>query len=422
MHLARRPTYLDLFSGCGGLSLGFRQAGFQPLLAIDWDQAAVNCHNDNLRDGTGPSAIQADLSAYRAHSDVAALLDQHGIQPGQCDVLAGGPPCQSFSMVGRTKIRALMESNERLKDEWENITETRTSLFESYAVFLEYLTPRWFLFENVPAIRSHARFEQIMRRFLNLHDPSGRSVRYTIHAANYWASDYGVPQRRRRFLMVGYREDAGIPGWLRPTARPEVTVSAALSDLPTIEHGHTVHQSAYTMPPGSDYQKLMRTPGPDGDQTHLYNHISRRHNADDVALFARMAHGSKFSDAEVQQAMKEINPGHKLLKYSREKFQDKLHKLHPNRPSWTVTAHLQKDCYKFIHYDQARTVSVREAARLQSFPDWFVFPPSLGPAFRLIGNAVPPLLAQAFAESFRSSDPELHGGDAPNSQEQLTLV
>lgn len=410
MPLPRKPTYLDLFSGCGGLSLGFRQAGFEPLLAIDWDQAAVNCHNDNLGDLGGPCAIRHDLSSFQSHADVAALLAAHGIQPGDCDVLAGGPPCQSFSTVGRTKVRALMESSERLKDEWENITAIRTNLFEAYALVLEYLAPRWFLFENVPAIRSHARYKQIVERFTNLRSPSGEPLRYSIQAANYWASDYGVPQRRRRFLMVGYLEDAGIPGWIAPPRRQQVTVADALSDLPRIPHGHKAHQSAYTSAPVSEYQALMRRTGSNGQQTPLYNHISRSHNPDDVDLFSRMDPGAKFSDEAVQLAMRDVNPNHKLLKYSREKFQDKLHKLHPERPSWTVTAHLQKDCYKFIHYEQPRTVSVREAARLQSFPDWFVFPPSLGPSFRLIGNAVPPLLAQAFAESFRISDPELSAG------------
>jgi DNA (cytosine-5)-methyltransferase 1 len=106
--------------------------------------------------------------------------------------------------------------------------------------------------------------------------------------------------------------------------------------------------------------------------------------------------------------MREINPDHKLIKYSKDKFKDKLHKLDPKRPAWTVTAHLQKDCYKFIHHRQARTITVREAARLQSFPDWFLFEDlSMISAFRLIGEAVPPVFMRAFAESFVKADPWL---------------
>jgi DNA (cytosine-5)-methyltransferase 1 len=405
MALAASPTYLDLFSGCGGISLGFRKAGYQPLLAIDWDQAAVHCYNDNLSSNDRLLGVRRDLSMCRTHADVAELLDPFGIRPGSCDVLAGGPPCQSFSMVGRTKVRALSESSEALRAQWDDITETRTNLFEAYALFLEYLAPRWFLFENVPAIKSHRVFERIIERFNNLQSPAGARLGYVLHASNYLASDYGVPQQRRRFLMVGYKEDSGIRGWTPPKAGAKVNVSDAISDLPGVSCGHRIHRIAYEAEPQSEYQRLMRGPAPDRREYPLYNHITRTHNPDDVALFGRMRPGAKFSDDEVQQAMHDINPEHKLLKYAVDKFQDKLHKLDPDRPSWTVTAHLQKDCYKFIHYSQPRTVSVREAARLQSFPDWFVFPPSLGPAFRLIGNAVPPLLAQAFAESFRRCDP-----------------
>jgi transposase len=121
-----------------------------------------------------------------------------------------------------------------------------------------------------------------------------------------------------------------------------------------------------------------------------------------------MKPGGRFADPEVQSALIEINPEHKLRKYALDKFGDKLHRLDPSRPAWTVTAHLQKDCYKFIHHSQPRTITVREAARLQSFPDWFDFDDlKLGPAYRLIGNAVPPKLAQAFAQSFLEADPLL---------------
>lgn len=412
-----KPTYVDLFSGCGGLSLGFRKAGFKPLLAVDWDSSAVHCYNDNLKDESHHGAVQADLSAIRTHADVGTFLKEYGIQPGQCDVLAGGPPCQSFSVVGRTKVRALMESDERLKEEWERVTASRTMLFEAYALFLEYLAPRWFLFENVPAIRSHDVYRQIVSRFQRLRSPDGSVLRYVVDANSYWASDHGVPQHRRRFLMVGYRENAGIPGWVTPSPQGEINVDDALSDLPQIEHGAKLHRMDYGSVPRSSYQEEMRS-----GETNVYNHICRSHNPDDVALFGRMRPGARFSDPDVQSALVDINPEHKLLKYSVNKFQDKLHRLDPNRPAWTVTAHLQKDCYKFIHPSQPRTISVREAARLQSFPDSFVFPTVLGPAFRLIGNAVPPLLAHAFAESFRASDPEFGGKCLLSKPEQLQLV
>lgn len=422
MNSADQPTYLDLFSGCGGLSLGFRKAGFKPLLAVDWDDAAVHSYNDNLRDGDSGGAVKADLSQICTHEDVENFLRPYHIRPGDCDVLAGGPPCQSFSVVGRTKVRALMESDERLKQEWESKSRSRTMLFEAYALFLEYLAPRWFLFENVPAIRSHDVYQQIVDRFARLKSPDGVSVEYTITANNYWASDYGVPQQRRRFLMVGYRRDAEIPTWIPPVRRNVVTVDEAISDLPEIESGAQAHKICYISSPSSDYQHSMREAHPSADAPAVYNHICRTHNADDIALFSRMRSGAKFSDLDVQEAIRDINPQHKLLKYSVDKFRDKLHRLDPQRPAWTVTAHLQKDCYKFIHPSQPRTISVREAARLQSFPDWFVFPSVLGSAFRLIGNAVPPLLAYAFARSFLSSDPQFEAEALSGEESQMELV
>jgi DNA (cytosine-5)-methyltransferase 1 len=405
----RQPTYLDLFAGCGGLSLGFRQAGFRSLLAVDIDPQAVETYNFNFHE-SGPGAVQADLAALRSHDDVAAFLAEFGIGAADCDVLVGGPPCQSFSTVGRTKVRALMEADERMRERWEQQNALRTSLFEAYVLFLEYLQPRWFLFENVPAIRSHTAFHRIRDRFASLRTADGLELSYAIVPENYWASDFGVPQHRRRFLMVGHRTDAGIPHWVRPTKLKGPTVREALGDLPSVPSGHRQHQIPYDAQPNSEYQSLIRQK-PSGDACEfVFNHVGRSHNADDIELFRRMVPGAKFSDPEVQAELPRINPQHKLLKYSVEKFQDKLHKLDPSRPSWTVTAHLQKDCYKFIHYLDARTVTVREAARLQSFPDWFFFPTAMGTAYRLIGNAIPPLLAQAFAQSFHLSDAGLTSG------------
>jgi DNA (cytosine-5)-methyltransferase 1 len=354
--------------------------------------------------------VQADLAALKTHGDVAVFLTKYDIGEGDCDVLVGGPPCQSFSTVGRTKVRALMEGDERMRERWEQRNALRTSLFEAYVLFLEYLQPRWFLFENVPAIRSHDAFVRIQERFANLRTTSGRQLSYGITAENYWASDYGVPQHRRRFLMVGHRTDVGIAAWARPVRAVGPSVREALDDLPSVASGHKQRQIPHVTAPVSEYQVLMRCEPAGNSCKFVYNHVGRTHNADDVELFRRMAPGAKFSDPEVQAALPDINPNHKLLKYSVEKFQDKLHKLDPSRPSWTVTAHLQKDCYKFIHYEAARTITVREAARLQSFPDWFVFPDAMAPAYRLIGNAIPPLLAKAFAESFHASDPGLRCG------------
>lgn len=406
--IKRLPTFVDLFCGCGGLSLGFLKAGFRCLLAIDNNKQAVDCYNQNLKGENDYGATLEDLSRFRTRDDVLNFLHLHGMEPGSCDVLAGGPPCQSFSVVGRNKIRALMESGGDLKTYWAKKNQERTMLFEAYALFLEVLAPRWFLFENVPSIRSHETFPFILKRFQELYDDKVGLLDYEITHQNYLASDYGVPQNRRRFIMTGYREDLNIFHWDPPVKQPTLSVAIALDDLPSVPYGHRERDLPYDSIPHTPYQKAMRSGLPPASRHRIADHIGRWHNQDDLALFARMKPGARFADPEVQAAIVDINPEHKLRKYSADKFKDKLHKLDPNRPAWTVTAHLQKDCYKFIHHRQPRTITVREAARLQSIPDRFTFKDlSMIAAYRLIGNSVPPLLAHAFALSMLASDEKL---------------
>jgi DNA (cytosine-5)-methyltransferase 1 len=402
-----RPTYIDLFAGCGGASVGFHEAGFDCLLAVDWDQKAVDCYNENFPRRRGrTAAVRADLSKLSTRELVRDFLEENGVHEGCCDVIVGGPPCQSFSNVGQTKVKALTRTDERLRAEWDKTAQSRIMLYQVFALFVEVLAPRWILFENVPTIRSHDIYPKLVERFNGLETAEGAPLEYVFARENYWASDYGVPQRRRRFLMVGYRKDLGISTWQRPDKNPGPNVGDAIDDLPTVPAGFQNAVTAYDSPL-SDYQTLMRAHVPETEANIVTSHICRSHNPDDIELFRRMRQGARFSDEAVQEAIHAVNPEHKLKKYSSEKFQDKLHKLDPKKPAWTVTAHLQKDCYKFIHYRDARTITVREAARLQSFPDHFKLPTVMGVGFRVVGNAIPPLLAQAFARSFCKSDSQI---------------
>jgi DNA (cytosine-5)-methyltransferase 1 len=269
---------------------------------------------------------------------------------------------------------------------------------------VEVLQPDWFLFENVPSIRSHKSFCAIQRRFENLKATTGGCLDYEIHWGIFTAADFGVPQERNRFILIGKRKNHRAE-WVEPPTRDRLTVADAISDLPRIPAGHSFRQLAYRINRNSGFQKLMRSGWLEGEAKGLYDHVCRGHQDDDIQLFRRMEQGERFADQGVQQKLREINPKHHLLKYSTKDFVDKLHKLDNSRSAWTVTAHLQKDSYKFIHPSQGRTISVREAARLQSFPDWFRFSNiPMCAAFRLIGNAVPPLMAFSFAEQIASAD------------------
>lgn len=393
---------MDLFSGCGGISLGFARAGHKCVLAADNDAAAVATYNANFAGEAGHAAIIADLSTFRSKLDVAQFAKKNLERGAAVDILVGGPPCQSFSIVGRNKISALARADGNSDLYWQQRNKERTRLYEAYALAVEYFRPRFFVFENVPGIRSHAIFPQLISRFREIR-VGRKHERYHLHFDEYVAADYGVPQNRRRFVLVGELAQ-GEAKWSAPARRRRVTVEAALGDLPVANAGQRDAAVPYASKPRTAYQRRMREAGLTSVDT-VFNHVCRWHNADDVALFQRMSPGARFADSDVQQALKEINPNHKLLKYSNEKFKDKLHRLNPRRPAWTVTAHLQKDCYKFIHYSQPRTITVREAARLQSFPDSFIFNEvSMVTAFRLIGNAVPPLFAEAFARSLPFED------------------
>lgn len=339
---------------------------------------------------------------FRTKLDVAQFARKNLEHGAAVDILVGGPPCQSFSIVGRNKIRALARADGSAERYWQQRNKERTRLYEAYALAVEFFRPRFFVFENVPGIRSHAIFPHLINRFRDIRIGRKRE-RYHLHFDEFVAADYGIPQNRRRFVLVGELAQ-GEPKWNAPGRRRLVTVEEALGDLPVANAGQREAAIPYGSKPGTAYQRRMRAAAPTSVDV-VSNHVCRWHNPDDVALFGRMRPGARFADSDVQQALTEINPNHKLLKYSHEKFMDKLHRLDPMRPAWTVTAHLQKDCYKFIHYSQPRTITVREAARLQSFPDSFKFNEvSMVTAFRLIGNAVPPLFAEAFARSLPFED------------------
>lgn len=402
----RRPTFIDLFSGCGGASVGFLMAGFDCLLAVDNYLPAIDTYNRNLRGHRDRGCVGFDLSKIQTHADALAFLSSQGISPGDVDVVVGCPPCQSFSVAGINKIRALMDAGEDSKEYWREKNQHRNSLFEAVCLIVEVLGPRWVFFENVPAIRAHKVFPEFLRRFRSLKTQFGTELGYDHDQKLYMASDYGVPQARRRFVLVARREDVG--EWNFPQVGAEVLAGEALSDLPVLNNGERHEALPYATRAQNSFQVCMR----DGLFTphfgFCYDNHCRNQNMDDVELFRRMSPSARFADAEVQDALREVNPEHKLLKYSVDKFKDKLHRLDADRLAWTVTAHLRRDCYKFIHPWQPRTISVREAARLQSFPDWFRFDVlSMITSFEVIGNAVPPLMARAFANSIRAADPHI---------------
>jgi DNA (cytosine-5)-methyltransferase 1 len=363
-----RPTAIDLFSGAGGLSLGLRDAGFRVLVAADSDSAAVETHTANLG-GLGYVGDLSDPSDFLEH------LSAWGI--GTVDLLAGGVPCQPFSRAGRSKIRSLVEARVR------PMTDARVDLWQSFIAVVRKLKPRAVLLENVPDL---AQWDDgaVLIGFCE----SLRELGYRSQAKIVNAYDHGVPQHRSRLFVVGLKDSTFT--WPKASHKCP-TLWDAISDLPPVPPGHRDEKVAYAGPT-TPLQKRLRRGIRTRDRGWLWDHITRAVRPDDAEAFAALSEGGTYLDV----------PEH-LRRYRSDIFTDKYKRLARNELSRTITAHMAKDGYWYIHPLQDRTLSVREAARVQTFPDWFRFAGEPSHRYRQIGNAVPPLLAESIGRALRAS-------------------
>ena len=465
---------LDLFAGCGGISLGFSAAGFTIAGAVEFDPDAAASHGRNFHKGQAAHSQARDITKT-SPDQLAKDLDV-GPTAAAFDVLVGGPPCQAFARVGRPKLREVENHAEAFKH------DPRAQLYIDYLRYVEAFAPLAVVVENVPDVLNHGG-QNIAEEIADVLESKGYICRYTLMNAAF----YGVPQMRERMILIAYRgEIAKAVTFPEPThfidlppgyegtrsvalkflenhgaddahhyvhapkaARslpPAVTAEDALGDLPSIDARKLLKcgelrrgarrfdvPMPYGKEPHTAYAKLMRAwPGFEAP-TALADHVIR-YLPRDYQLFARMNPGDQYPQAyEHAMAMFEqhiaglakqgvmVKPGSKKYEeikasivppYDVGKFPNKWRKMWRDQPARTLMAHLGKDSYSHIHYDsdQARTISVREAARLHSFPDGFLFSGTMNPAFRQIGNAVPPLLAKAVAtqimKTLKQSDRE----------------
>jgi DNA (cytosine-5)-methyltransferase 1 len=379
------PTFIDLFCGGGGLSLGFQNAGFAPLLGIDNEPHSIDTHEKNFDTKT----LLVDLAKIKSVPDFI-----HGQNIPTPMILVGGPPCQGFSPVGKGKLRSLERNVEN---------DPRNRLYLRFRSFIKHLQPAFFVMENVPGLQSHKARGVQWKSFADKikHSLSLDGV-YTVDYQVLNAADFGVPQTRSRLFFIG--NCLGLPvEWPRPTTQNcPVTLRDAIGDLPYVPINHKEPEIEYTCTTPTAYQKLMRREMTGDIATKVFDHIVRAHRAEDPIVFAMLEPGQILRDIYDQV----VAGGFACAKYGIEKngekrFADKYKKLMFDKPSWTLTAHLAKDGYRYIHpnQEQGRSISVREAARIQSFPDHFRFSGTMMHQFRQVGNAVPPLLAQAIAEA-----------------------
>ncbi|MEO5375537.1 MAG: DNA cytosine methyltransferase [Alphaproteobacteria bacterium] len=451
-----KPTVFDMFSGCGGFSLGFQRAGFNILGGIDIDPEAAASHETNFRGVALPRKLE-DCGAYARDITSVQPLDLTGLfgpddGVDAVDVLIGGPPCQSYARVGRAKLREIADKPDAYK------VDPRGSLYLRYIEYVRRLAPLVIVMENVPDVLNYGG-HNIAEETANVLEDVGYECRYTLLNAVY----YGVPQMRERMFLIAYHRllqtDVRFPepthclelprGYLgtrqvalrrdqpphylsppstRPELEPAVTTKEALADLPRItdhrEGGYPPRNlrlgatRQYREGQPNAYGRQMRY-WPGFESTEVTCHVTRRLPRD-YRIFEQMKPGDEYPQALelakrlFEQHVEQLrragqNPGDVELDevrrkfvppYDAGKFPNKWRKMEADQPARTVMAHLGKDSYSHIHFDstQARTISVREAARLQSFPDGFVFAGAMNAAFRQIGNAVPPLLAWRIAE------------------------
>lgn len=368
----QRLLAADLFSGAGGLSLGLELAGIKVVVGCDINPEAVETHTHHF----AGASLSSDLGDPSVVAEIGETLRKADI-----DIIAGGPPCQPFSKAGRAKIRHRVQHH--LRDPYDE----RRDLWQSFVEVAEIAKPRAVIMENVPDMALDAEMF-ILRSIAKRLEDAGYSVDFRIVST----ADYGVPQFRQRLILVALRDRVEFT-WPQPTTT--TTVGQAIGDLPEVSGGWPdEHETSIGLPydrPLSDFQRRMRFDRP-VELGRVHDHYTRAVREDDLEAFKLMDSKTKYSDLPRE-----------LRRYRSDIFDDKYKRLDWDGLSRTITAHIAKDGYWYIHPRQHRTITVREAARIQTFPDGFRFAGRPTAAFRQIGNAVPPFLGEALGNAVRSS-------------------
>lgn len=356
----KQYNVIDLFCGCGGFSKGFEEAGFNVCFGIDlWNDATIT-YKKNF-----PNAVVLNEDIQKVSGK--QILDMCGMNAGEVDVIIGGPPCQGFSVSGK-----------RMLD------DERNKLYKSFVELVAEIKPKMFVMENVPGLIrlfNGQVGEQVIEDFTNI----GFTVKHRILSADH----YGVPQQRKRVFFVGVNNEifANPDCYVYPTPftgigdlMPAITSKDAISDLDFVPDNEVLGENIpYALPPQNDYQRMMRE-----GSLSILNHSITLHNAKTKEIIAMVPDGGNYKDLP-----KEL--------WSTRKVHIAWTRMDSKRPCFTIdTGHNHH-----FHYRANRVPTVRESARIQSFPDKFEFIGIKTSQLKQVGNAVPPLLAKALAESIK---------------------
>jgi DNA (cytosine-5)-methyltransferase 1 len=371
----RSLTHVDLFCGAGGFSAGFAKEGYRTLLAVDSSSTVCETFRLNHPDVPDGNVINQDLHETPPELVISRATHwKRQISRGRVDVLTAGIPCQGFSKAGYRS---------RPKMKYDPGRDPRNQLYESVIEWTEYLTPRYVIIENVPDIRSAAGSDGTILEAV------GRAFRNIGYEASYDtvnAFDFGVPQIRRRFILIASHPSMPVvtPEDLYQFDMQGGTLMSSIGDLPPTEPGR-----------GQWYCKV--------NGRVVTGHVARYHNEDDLEILEALEPGESYVNfvSRRRDIIERRRRRGKHAVYSTRSFSDKFHKLQPDKPSRTIVAHLQRDGNGYIHPAQTRSITPREAMRLQGFDDDFVVCGSRGSQFIQIGNAIPPPLARAIARTLR---------------------
>ena len=379
---SNKPTLVDLFCGSGGLSLGLTQEGFKVVFANDIEKAALRTYSFNHPEVDGKRITMGGIE------DIAHNL--HNFIDESVDVIAGGPPCQGFSTANRQRI----------------IDDPRNILYKYYVECVKNLLPKFFIMENVKGMKNVAN--QVVEDF-----NTNLSVGYDIDFEVFNARKFGIPQNRERLIYIGVRQDImekysisskDIIQLIRDEYEDiELGLMEAIGSLKELEAsriknstelGDEVSGSKITRL-NTDSENDYVTRINNGEKVSLtFNHKARYNNDRDIEIFGRMFPGDKSDSPRIADIMPYASRSHV--------FKDKYFKLIPDIPSKTITAHMKFDCNMYVHPYQARGLTPREAARVQSYPDNYFFLGAYTKTYQQIGNSVPPLMARVIANKVKN--------------------
>ena len=383
--MKKKYTFIDLFAGCGGLSLGLEQAGFEVVFMNEIVETFASTYlaNHNLKEG---QYFIGDINELNRCLDKYSDILKNPVKP--ITLVCGGPPCQGFSMANRQRI----------------IDDPRNQLYKAYLQFLSEVRPQFFIMENVKGMAN--KFDEIITNFKEY---LGEEYIYDYRLLK--VQDFGIPQNRERFIMIGNRmgiDPNEIFTEIERHKRPPFVLKDALYGLPHLEARKEKNKGEYeSLECGFEYESLecgfterdFSYPDTDfyhfinGDKviTKLYNHKNRYNNLRDIEIFRRLPQGANSLHESIQD----------IMPYKRRNniFKDKYFKLDENQICKTITSHMKYDCNMYIHPWEARGLSPREAARIQTFPDDFVLKGPQNSWYAQVGNAVPVKFAEVIGKS-----------------------